>query len=281
MVGEHLRVRGADDGAVREPEVGELRVTERDADRLEVARDVARADLSRVHADPLGAPAREPAVVGVCASSCSALSGPAARAPQVEVRVVDAVDGPRRPVPRGSQLTRSKRSFTDCGSRPYMPQVADTRLAGTAVVHHQRPDPLVGSCGRMAREGTASVDGRRPVDGHGERPALEAVAAVGPHGRASTRGAAASSSWAVVVVVVVDGAGLALPARRRGRWQHDRQEQAGRSATGGLTARRDRPGAGQAELPGVEDAVRVERGLGRDRARRGRRRAPRARAGPG
>ena len=91
--GEHLRVRRSDDGAVGESEVVELRLAERDADGFEIARGVARADLSRIRAVPFGAPRCESGVVRMGDRERSHVVGDRRgdRA-EVEVGVVDTVD---------------------------------------------------------------------------------------------------------------------------------------------------------------------------------------------
>ncbi len=95
MLGVHLRVGGADDRAVREAQVVQGRLAQRDPDRLEVARGVARADLTRVQAVALDTPARERAVVA--ARDREGLGGirdGRNRGTEVEDGVIDAIDRP-------------------------------------------------------------------------------------------------------------------------------------------------------------------------------------------
>ena len=105
---------------------------------------------------------------------------------QVEHCVVHAVDRTRRTGAAGVEahdVEAVEHGLRD--ARPHQTQVGDPRLAGTPVVEHQRPEALIGHDGRTADQRDPHLLTRRfgPVDGHGERAALEAVAAVGPRQR--------------------------------------------------------------------------------------------------
>ena len=238
-------------------------------------------------------PAANAALYWCRTSSCSAVVGTGAM-PAERSRSASSTQSTGRdaPVPRGSKLTMSKRSRTVCGMRDTRQrQVVDPRLPGTAVVHDQRPEALVGADAgrRIERQphrarrsgldqstGTVRVAHSKPppqsaprergVEGRERRPG-------GRGGRRRARGRRrASASWRL--------------RRRRRAGERDEQRRAPgapdqrrrmvASRPGGVT-----PGAGQAELAGVEDPVGIERGLRRQPARRRRRRARRGRRGRG
>ena len=194
--GEHLRVRGADDGAVRVPEVVELRLAERDADRFEVARDVARADLARVRAHALRAPGGELRVV-LRAATSSVLGGrraPAARpAPRSRNASSTQSIGREAPVPRGSKLTTSKRSLHDVG-QPRTTRGAGSRRPTGPGRRSSRPATPMRCVGRRSPGGGSSasrtVSPSAVVQSTGtvRVPHCEAVAAVGPRDGGVERG---------------------------------------------------------------------------------------------
>ena len=271
---EHLRVGDADDGAVRVPEVVELRLAERDADRLEVARRRCGYPTCPAYAPMRSTQPAANWALYLCRVSSSATVfgiGAHARA-QVEERVVDAVDRARR-----AGAARIEAHDVEAGldhrreAAPGEAEVVDARLAGSAVVDHQRADALGRRRRRVAQRGRCPPCSRRrlrlPVDGDAQRAALEAVAAVGPRRpRRRTPGARGH----VVVVVVVDGFGFGLRAPaspfRHGAAGTSAPSQRERPGTRGGVASWPggfAPRVGEAELARVEDPVGVERGLRR------------------
>ena len=291
---EHLRVRDADDRPVRVAEIVELGLAEGDADRLEVARDVAGAELGRVRAHALNASGRELLVVAVQhVELCGGRRNGGERVPEVEERVVDAVDRARRTgatgieahdVEAGSHFRREPRPRRCAGSRRLTHRDRRSSRRGTRCARPAiRPDG-----GAAPAAPCRSAIALLPVRARSRSSRwARSACRTGSHRRSRPRTArrrtpAAGArwswwsywSWWSMARACPD---LAVPARSR-RAARARRAPRRRRARGRVVSRPGgfAPWARQAELARVQDAVRIERGLGRGQHRRT---PPRARRG--
>ena len=118
---------------------------------------------------------------------------------EVEVRVVDTVDGPRAaratrvPAARGRSAPSRHRATVGAphGGRRYPPTPGPPGFTTSAPIRASGDDA---GC-RISASGTVSRRRPAPVDRHRERAALEAVAAVGPRDVGVERGKRRARSW--------------------------------------------------------------------------------------
>ena len=179
---EELRVGRADERAIREPEVGQLRLAQGRPDPVKVTRDRVGREVGEVLGVALLAGPRVRLRVGHERGQLPrVVRGRVERG--APVKVVDAADRAARvdaarveadQVEPLAELARER-----LGS---LPDELDARAAGAAGIHDQRPNPP----GRVGRREPDQLDGERAVARvevvarHRDRGALEVIAAIGP-----------------------------------------------------------------------------------------------------